>query len=370
MKQFHGIELFRGMCLLSALLWHYQHFLFFGTADGVVTSQVLASFPFYRLLKPVYGFGSFSVQVFWTISGFIFFWKYAGRIHSRGISARTFILLRFSRLYPLHFVTLILVLCLQSLYMRSHESAFIYQPNDALHFVLHLFFVSNWLGHVPYTFNGPVWSVSVELLAFIVFFVTLLFFSPSLVLCGSAVAVTVLLFSVHPDRILSCLMFFFSGGFIERCIHRLDRRGQMLCFWTSGFAVLAIFLLCDVGESLSMTMKFTLSAAFVFCFALIEKALPISLSSVGWVGNLTYASYLVHFPVQLLAVIIVDSLGYQRAVFFNREPMLIFILTTFALGFVIYRYFEVPAQTMLRHRLIGERARAPDLAGRIALKLG
>src|ERR1700733_16065977 len=68
-----GLELIRFSAALAVLVWHYQHFSYVGaTPMNFVREQQ----PFYPLLSLFYNFGPFGVQVFWTISGFIFFWKY------------------------------------------------------------------------------------------------------------------------------------------------------------------------------------------------------------------------------------------------------------------------------------------------------
>jgi len=74
--------------------------------------------PFYWLLWPLYDYRRYGVQVFWAISGYIFFWKYKDQIARGSIEAGEFFVLRLSRLYPLHFVTLITVAALQFAFFR------------------------------------------------------------------------------------------------------------------------------------------------------------------------------------------------------------------------------------------------------------
>jgi peptidoglycan/LPS O-acetylase OafA/YrhL len=83
----------------------------------------------------------------------------------------TFAVSRFSRLYPLHLLTLLVVTALQMLYFQRNGSYFIFEVNDAKHFLMHLFFASNWSRNSPFTFNGPAWSLSIEVLLYAMFFV-------------------------------------------------------------------------------------------------------------------------------------------------------------------------------------------------------
>jgi peptidoglycan/LPS O-acetylase OafA/YrhL len=119
--------------------------------------------PLYSAIKPVYTHGGLAVQMFWTISGFIFFYKYAQRIHDRDVRWFQFFIFRFSRLYPLHFVTLLAVAGLQAAaYYAMHKEYFVTGNNDITHFILNLFMASNWFTGIGYSFNSPIWSVSVE----------------------------------------------------------------------------------------------------------------------------------------------------------------------------------------------------------------
>lgn len=83
----------RGLaCSCVAFFWHYQHF----TPNH---------FPFSYLAYWPYHYGWIAVEFFFLLSGFIFFYKYSNLISNNAISFKKFFILRFSRLYPLHFVT-------------------------------------------------------------------------------------------------------------------------------------------------------------------------------------------------------------------------------------------------------------------------
>ena len=86
------------------------------------------------------------------------------------ISIRTFFINRFSRLYPLHFITLLIVLILQIIYQNLNENYFVYENNDIYHLFLQLLFISNWGFEKGYSFNGPIWSVSIELIVYFIFY--------------------------------------------------------------------------------------------------------------------------------------------------------------------------------------------------------
>jgi len=168
-RRFVGLELLRFVCAVSVLIWHYQHF--FMVSPGVLPVEFRASSqPLYPALRLFYLYGDHGVPVFWQISGFIFVWKYAEVIHQRGRTAWEFFVLRFSRLYPLHLATLVIVAALQGPYIWKNGEPFVYPWNDLYHFTLNIVFASQWGWQKGFSFNGPVWSVSVEVLAYALFF--------------------------------------------------------------------------------------------------------------------------------------------------------------------------------------------------------
>jgi peptidoglycan/LPS O-acetylase OafA/YrhL len=116
-----GLEVLRFVSAVAVLFWHYQNF--WNTPHGLVGFERDQQ-PLYRYFSAFYEFGRYGVQVFWSISGYIFFWKYRDAIAKRLTSGRKFFFLRFSRLYPLHFATLLLVAALQGLYFNQTGDIF------------------------------------------------------------------------------------------------------------------------------------------------------------------------------------------------------------------------------------------------------
>src|SRR5580704_14385000 len=127
-----GLEVLRFLTAFAILVFHYRHFAFVADEPvGLVNDRL----PLYRLLRVFYDFGPYGVWIFWCISGFIFFWKYRDDVTDRALSGWKFFVLRFSRLYPLHIVTLLLVAVVQPLYFSLHGYFFVYQDNDLTHFL-------------------------------------------------------------------------------------------------------------------------------------------------------------------------------------------------------------------------------------------
>lgn len=248
-KQFAGLEIARFLCALAVMFWHYQVFF----VNGVVTDHDLPAvpveeFPFYLIFSFFYNNGHFAVQIFWMISGFIFLWKYSKPINEGIVSAYQFFVLRFSRLYPLHFVTLIVVTLLQLTYIETHGTSFVFGNTDAFHFALQLVFASNWVNELPQTFNGPIWSVSVEVLVYVFFLIVVSFLRPSLVLCVVVAAAAKAASHFYPQYVLECIQYFFVGGALQAVGARLSRRYKLVAFGV-----------CVLGLCVSIATSFRLA---------------------------------------------------------------------------------------------------------------
>jgi peptidoglycan/LPS O-acetylase OafA/YrhL len=167
-KRLTALDALRGVAALAVVAWHWQHF--FSISGRWQPGWTRSMQPFFWLLKPLYVQGWAAVDLFFVLSGFVFFWLYGESIREGRVRAGAFALMRFSRLYPLQVLALIVVAVLQSLYFARIGSFFIYQDNDWRHFILHLGLVQNWWPNMPQSFDGPSWSISVEVLLYVIFF--------------------------------------------------------------------------------------------------------------------------------------------------------------------------------------------------------
>ena len=168
MKKFYFLELLRFFSSISVLLFHYRHFFYpYNTFSQNEYSLIKNELPFNNLLEVFFDFGIYGVHVFYAISGFVFAHVYL--LSKEKSSFKDFFINRFARLYPLHFATLILVTFLQFVNLVNFDTFQVIQFNDLYHFVLQIFFISAWGLENGYSFNGPIWSVSIEIAIYLFF---------------------------------------------------------------------------------------------------------------------------------------------------------------------------------------------------------
>src|SRR5438270_12767193 len=99
-KRLYSIDALRGVGALAIVFWHWQHFWAVRGTWQAVWSR--ADEPFYAAFKPLYDQGWAAVDIFFAVSGFVFFWLYLEPVAKREIGVVKFALQRFSRLYPLY----------------------------------------------------------------------------------------------------------------------------------------------------------------------------------------------------------------------------------------------------------------------------
>ena len=347
-----GLEGLRFLATFAVLLWHYQHFAF---APGQLGEFPKAGLPFYDILFPFYEAGDHGVWIFWCISGFIFFWKYRDIVADRTIDGRTFFVYRLSRLYPLHLATLLLVALLQMLYDAQHGFFFVYQHNDVGHFIAQLFMASNWLPLRIQSFNGPIWSVSVEVLVYAVFFLTQRFVNPSALF---NLAVSVLALRLGSDLGI-CLAFFYAGGLaaiVRRAIAETPHRRLVEAIGACAIPVvpLALWLSGTELTSVSGPLMLMMTPLLLFCCS-GELALPRRIETMlEGAGNMTYSCYLLHFPIQLIIALVCTALQwpvpYRSDLFWAA-----YLLATLVASRLVYLHVEAPAQRLIRSALLRKR---------------
>lgn len=354
------LDVARGLAAFSVVLWHWQHFFYSG--PGTLSAEFQReSQPLYDVLAPFYNHGGGdAVSFFFMLSGFVLFWLYGEKIKNGSCSLKSFWLARFSRLYPLHFLTLILVLVLQLVYMGGHHAYFVYPYNDSFHFGLNLILGSHWGFEQGYSFNAPIWSVSVEIGLYAAFFLAVVTGRSSWRYLLAYIIILVLTrrFGFVISRWHGPLETFFLGGLTFYGLqfylrHALRSRFTDLILIT---VPIVTWVLIAIGDSVSAIVltRYSLLIRVVFPativgLVLLELVVKAPFSRMKWIGDCTYSSYLLHFPLQLLFALVAPLVfsDTQKA-FYSTSILLLFFLVLIPLSLITFHFFEVPLQKYIR----------------------
>lgn len=387
---FFSLDAIRGFAALIVVLCHWQFFFY---KDYTVQTAPLEDFhlPLYSLFSILYHHAFYAVDLFFLLSGFIFFWFYAEKIARGTTNFNYFITYRFTRLYPVHVLSLLAIIPLQMLMVKQSGHTFIIQNNDYWHFLLNLLVIHSWgFEKTPALngFNGPSWSVSVELLLYLLFFL-------------------IAWRRLHNKKGLLILLV--VAGAVIQAIYPMI--GQGIYSFFLGALVYHIYSwLCTKKNFRSLTRNVAIAAALLWCYILLEyyfsftrqlffsfthKVLPawkddsiekifylatntffrtiVSPATVlvlamaetiksgiraKWtqvLGNASYCLYLIHFPLMVATAVLVNALGLPQTIFQSPLTLLAFYGVLITLSILGHYYFELPVQQTLRQKLIKKR---------------
>jgi peptidoglycan/LPS O-acetylase OafA/YrhL len=364
-ERFYSLDVLRGVGALSVVLWHWQHFFAPLNPRGVPPD--LERLPFFPYLSFFYRHGFTAVELFFCLSGFVFFWLYGAAVGRREISFGRFAMLRLSRLYPLHIATLLFVAVAQQVYWTLTQRYFVYQGNDLYHFILNLLFVSSWGFQTAYSFNAPIWSVSVEIFLYGVFFVLCRQIRPRIP--GILLAIGAGGFLLGRLQPLGLGVVFFYLGGLSFVVYKTIIGGAAA--WLAGRLVPLLTLACWAGAvwaaghapqiELVPALRYFGTDIFGIAIYLLFPLTVLSLAlletrrgSLGrraaFIGDLTYSSYLLHFPLQLVLATAVTMLSIPPEVFYSRRLFLGFAVVLLAASWACFHWFEIPVQRWIRKR--------------------
>lgn len=347
-----GLDIFRFLLSISILIVHFPHFIY---PFQSINSFDLSQLPFYTYLSKIYINGGFAVQLFWMLSGVIFSHFYFYKIEN--LSFKNYLILRLSRLYPLHILTLFLVLILQLIYHKLNSNFFIINNNDTFHFILNILLINYWNSDFQLSFNAPFWSVSVEIFSYIIFYI---FISSGLL--KKEKSLLILIFSLilfTSIKILlpfnECLLYFFIGVMFVR-------KYETFTFSKLIASITILIILLFLKKFIFFNNIFIVKLIILFS-SLIFSILIIFLFSIKVYGmsnkiktfirklsGLTYSMYMIHFPLQLILILLFKNKGI---LFFNNKLFFSsYIVISIVIAYFIYSIYEIPLQNYLRKKFI------------------
>jgi peptidoglycan/LPS O-acetylase OafA/YrhL len=358
-ERFHSLDVLRGIAALGIVFWHWKAFAYVGT--HLPGTFQMEQQPLFVLFAPLYRASYLAVDLFFSLSGFIFYALYAERISSRSIGAPQFLVLRLSRLYPLHLLTLGFVAGAQAVFLALTHDYFVYANNDAYHFILNLFFASSWGLEKDHSFNGPFWSVSVEAVLYAAFFLLCRYRSIGVFATLAMSALGLALWSVY-GPIAHGLFSFFLGGAMFLVYRRSTKKppprvvlALILSAWLLPIIAAEIPAIASwrhFAPMASMYMRVVVFPATIYALALYETRRGTLGKRFAVLGDISYATYMLHFPLQLTLAIAATLFGASLSYFMTPQALVGFFALLLPLSYASHRLFEMPVQSSLRRRFL------------------
>ncbi len=306
--------------------------------------------------------GYLAVDVFFVLSGAVMYHVYSNSIMDRQFQLSRFLLKRFARIYPVHFVTMIASVIV--LLGGSAIGLATPPPYDLVSAVTYNTLLLHGHGALDQlTLNYPSWSISAEATAYIGFFP----------LCLFAIKI--------PAR----LSFFFGGVLFLTCsaLFQLlqptawqvdDHRISLteITYEFSIFRILPEFVLgllvvrtaqfyrsCNIGLSwivLSSTgmlafayadidSGFVIASAAMIGFLYIIDAKPYRFSI--YLGTISYSIYMVHALVEMVGFKVLEKIGSWPDDGVPLWTLPIMMAVTIGLGSFTYHFIENPGRNLV-----------------------
>jgi len=346
MRKFYGIELLRFVASLTIVIFHWGlSFGFLNLADN---------YTYKNILNTIYLHGDVAVSIFFVISGVVFSNIYLDKKDNS--SFKNFFIKRFARLYPLHIITLTLIIIIQFLFFKIFGSNQLYTFNDFYHFLLNIFLLLGVGFEEGRSFNSPVWTVALEIYVYFIFFFLITQIKKHQILLVALVYALIIIVDktkameldfisryINLTFFLDFARLFFSGVLIF-LIEKKFKDSKYLYIGTALLLIIA---------SVIKFYFFIFIPALVMLFVLLDKIIVSNQIKKIFVilGNLTYSMYLLH-TVTFLYLLFVLRTFDKMNLFYSDFSFIFYLTGTILLSLLSFNYIEKPLNTKIRKKFL------------------
>ena len=324
----------RAVAALWVMLFHFQTYKVdqvysFGKADPLITR------------------GGLGVDLFFILSGFIMLYVYAGWFQRQvnGGKYTEFLIYRIARLYPVHLLslTIMLGLALASLLVGgrapSHLESY---SREAI--VTNLLLVHAWFAiDSP---NIPSWSISAEWFAYLLFpslcyFIQKNRYIPAIYCASAVMALAFLPKTLTDNELVMVAVDFVAGMEFWRLL------GEAVWPKMAGICTFSAIVLLLYWGPESKLLLIVAMAILIAALARDHDYLGRALSYPipVYFGNISYSIYMIHWPVRTI----------MRELFAKLAPAVhpLLMIATYCIVTVIvaaitYHFVEVPGRRLIR----------------------
>ncbi|WP_438978932.1 acyltransferase family protein [Polynucleobacter sp.] len=317
--------------------------------------------------------GYLMVELFFVLSGYVIYTAYAEKITNKNDLFR-FQFLRFGRLYPSHFVFLLVFIFIEIAKYISQSNIGItnlgvqpFENNNFTAIVQQLFLVQA-IGsrHYTSTFNYPAWSISVEFYTYLFFSICVLFAAKRKDLLFSLIAFASFILVANQitfgfESLLICFAGFFIGLLTAIVTKTLKVK---IPKYASLLVLVAIISFLQIKTNKQYDVAIYLLTATLIASLVLSKDgylnYVLNLKALTWLGSISYAMYISHASVlwaidvffrRVLnkpTILISGNLVMQLNNIENFIACFALFLIVFPVSFFSYRFIEKPMREKSR----------------------
>ncbi len=325
---------------------------------------------------PLVNQGYTSVSFFLLLSGFILAYNYDERAHAGQLKAKNFWIARFSRLYPVYALSLIVSLgmLMEEWHARTHAQF-------ALGLILTPLMLQGWSPALSTYWNTPAWTMSTEAFFYLIFPVAILLRRPKrlsrlLIWMGCVWAAAMILPALYlyfqPDGVAHVTRY--TSGFWIRALKYtppphvpsfmfgialadLDsriRRDARLRVWLGLAGIASVFLMLYFGKYIPLPMMHDGLLMPMFGLGILGLAGRNFLAKIfGFMplavaGQASYCLYLLHFNLWIL----MHKYHFWRHLGLAQFDPWISYATLVLISILVMKFFEHPIQKYIRHKYL------------------
>lgn len=313
------------------------------------------------------------VDLFFVLSGFIIAYKYEENQNATmtGQDIKSFLIKRFDRIYPLHFLVLVAMLLFNVLltvvYSASGRAIPVNWTAASNAMLAAQFLLVNVWMPVPNGWNIPSWSISAEFVAYLVFPVMVWGSIKSPRIAYGGMAIALLSFYVFVSRqgsldltggvdaVARCLAGFFAGFIVHSNRGLFERMStlKLSALQIASVAWIVISMVTPVADRYAVPAFILLVGSTWPDRGIIANAL--STKSTEWLGERSYAIYISHvFLISLINFVWLRT--GQRWISSPDTARALFLLLCFSsvliVSSVLYGHVERRIRSSMNRRLV------------------
>lgn len=339
---------FAGACIV-AFIWHYQHF---SPAEGS---------PFDTIFVFTYPNGWLMVELFFMLSGFGMVIGYAQKLISHEISFAGYMGRRLNKIYPLFFLTLILVVFLELIYKAKTGETFVYGNFDVYHFFLNVVLCQDGIFGTDWSYNSPSWCISICFILYIILFIvfyhskdikTAVYKFAGLGVLGVIVLNLGWNYPLLNSLVARGIICFAIGVFLAYFYQKEEMFNTKLIGYLS-FVIIMVCYFAFRGNPISvnnlqMLFILFLSPMIIFCTLYVPCINKLfSLRFFRYLGSLSLEIYLFHFVVQC-AIRNIDIYYGLELNYSARRVWVLYVMATLIVSILYKLLFAKPSEALFQ----------------------
>lgn len=345
-----GLTTVRGVAAAWVVGFHY-----FG--------ELAALWPTIGTAGRILAHGDLAVPLFFMLSGFVIHYNYAARLSPFSLRGYLrFLIARFGRIYPVHIVTLLVMLalyrCAGIMNITVVEAG--YRSDD---FVRNVFLVHAWVPAADRNWNKPSWSISSEWFVYLLFPVLLVPIRlitsgrravAAIIACGVTSALACA-YEYPYAMVISAVPTFIAGCVMAKWMEEAQSIARA---WPVCLAAGAVGVLAAVPYVVPDAV--VVRCLIVACFVPLILGVAFMGHREGWwtsrlllyLGEISYSLYMTHMMVQLLTSRLFPIARYsESSVLLRVMVSCVIVALVAAAALTCYYLVERPAQRCIRRWL-------------------